>query len=227
MSLDLLDPELNLVRLIASVKSEGWEDFGKIVQLPEEGRDERAARWASGEKLRIINVPDTDADIRTVFRRLGKSLDISMMFMHLELEGKRVGLLALMTEGTGRYTEEHGELVLLLNEPFAVAMVNALKHQEVLRLKDMLADDNRYFQRELRELSGAEIVGAEERILTEYFDSHRFDFFIDLPDALRVLLDGLPPLISERTQHNIKCHECLLSLDLSMCLLRPPSSIER
>ena len=161
MSLDLLDPELNLVRLIASVKSEGWEDFGKIVQLPEEGRDERAARWASGEKLRIINEPDTDPDIRTVFRRLGKSLDISMMFMHLELEGKRVGLLALMTEGTGRYTEEHGELVLLLNEPFAVAMVNALKHQEVLRLKDMLADDNRYFQRELRELSGAEIVGAD------------------------------------------------------------------
>ena len=57
--------------------------------------------------------------------------------------------ISLMAEGTGRYKEEHGALVLLLNEPFAVAMVNAMKHQEVLKLKDMLADDNRYFQQEL------------------------------------------------------------------------------
>ncbi|MBN1841919.1 MAG: sigma 54-interacting transcriptional regulator [Deltaproteobacteria bacterium] len=161
MSLDLLDPELNVVQFIAAVRSEGWEDLGKIVQLPEEGRDERAAKWVFGEKLKIINQPDKDPDIRMVFKRLGKSLDVSMMSMHLELEGKRVGALSLMAKGTGQYEERHGELVLLLNEPFAVAMVNAMKHQEVLKLKDMLADDNRYLQRELRQLSGAEIVGAD------------------------------------------------------------------
>ncbi|MDY6986439.1 MAG: sigma 54-interacting transcriptional regulator [Thermodesulfobacteriota bacterium] len=161
MSLDLLDIELDMVRFIATVSSEGWDDFGKTVQLPQEGRAERAAKWAHGEKLKIINQPDTHPDIKTVFEKLGKSLDVSMMFMHLELEGKRVGALSLMAEGTGRYKEEHGALVLLLNEPFAVAMVNAMKHQEVLKLKDMLADDNRYLQRELRQLSGAEIVGAD------------------------------------------------------------------
>jgi transcriptional regulator with GAF, ATPase, and Fis domain len=161
MSLDLLDPELNVVQFIAAVRAEGWEDLGKIIQLPEEGRDERAAKWVFGEKLKIINQPDKDPDIRMVFKRLGKSLDVSMMSMRLELEGKRIGSLSLMAKGTGRYTEEHGELVFLLNEPFAVAMVNAMKHQEVLKLKDMLADDNRYLQRELRQLSGDEIVGAD------------------------------------------------------------------
>ncbi|MFQ5792189.1 MAG: sigma-54 interaction domain-containing protein [Acidobacteriota bacterium] len=40
-------------------------------------------------------------------------------------------------------------------------MSNALEHREVLRLKDMLADDNRYLQRELWRLSGEDIVGAQ------------------------------------------------------------------
>jgi transcriptional regulator with GAF, ATPase, and Fis domain len=52
-------------------------------------------------------------------------------------------------------------LFSLLKEPFAIALSNTLKHQEVLRLKDLLADDNRYLHRELRNLSGDEIVGAE------------------------------------------------------------------
>jgi transcriptional regulator with GAF, ATPase, and Fis domain len=40
-------------------------------------------------------------------------------------------------------------------------MSNTLKHREVLKLKDMLADDNRYLHGELHRLSGDEIVGAD------------------------------------------------------------------
>ena len=36
-----------------------------------------------------------------------------------------------------------------------------LRHQEVIRLKDMLADDNRYLYNELRSASGDEIVGSD------------------------------------------------------------------
>jgi transcriptional regulator with PAS, ATPase and Fis domain len=39
-------------------------------------------------------------------------------------------------------------------------MANALKHREVITLRDMLADDNRFLHGELRRLSGDEIVGA-------------------------------------------------------------------
>ncbi len=39
-------------------------------------------------------------------------------------------------------------------------MSNTLKHREVLKLNDLLADDNRYLHGELRRLSGDEIVGA-------------------------------------------------------------------
>jgi transcriptional regulator with GAF, ATPase, and Fis domain len=40
-------------------------------------------------------------------------------------------------------------------------MSNALKHKELKQLKDMLADDNRYLNRELMQLSGDRIIGQE------------------------------------------------------------------
>jgi len=58
-----------------------------------------------------------------------------------------------------KFTEEQVRLFTLLNEPFAIALSNYLRFREVLRLKEILADDNRYFQEELRQQVGAEIVG--------------------------------------------------------------------
>jgi len=161
MTLHLLDPGRNVVHSIASVASERGQDFGRMIPMPEEGRDERAFRWASAEKITIINRPDCDPDTRKVLQTLGRSLDISIILLRLELQGNRVGTLAIMTEGTDQYTHEHASLLLMLHEPFAIAMANALKHQEVLKLKNMLADDNRYLHRQILELSGAEIVGAD------------------------------------------------------------------
>jgi transcriptional regulator with GAF, ATPase, and Fis domain len=77
------------------------------------------------------------------------------------VESKKLGALVLLAEGRGRFSDEHARLFSLLNEPFAIALSNTLKHQEVLRLKDLLADDNRYLHHELLRLSGEEIVGAE------------------------------------------------------------------
>jgi transcriptional regulator with GAF, ATPase, and Fis domain len=72
-----------------------------------------------------------------------------------------MGVLVLRATGQGRYSDAHAKLLAMLRDPFAVAMSNTLRHAEVLKLKDMLADDNRYLIRELRQLAGDEIVGAE------------------------------------------------------------------
>ena len=42
-----------------------------------------------------------------------------------------------------------------------MAMSNTLEHAEVVRLRDRLADDNRYLHQELRRRSGEEIDGAD------------------------------------------------------------------
>src|SRR4030067_2391632 len=81
--------------------------------------------------------------------------------MALMLEGNWIGDLGLVADGLNQYTDEHAQLLLLLHEPFAIAMSNALKHQEVVRFKDMLADDNRYLFDELRSVLGDEIIGSD------------------------------------------------------------------
>ena len=86
----------------------------------------------------------------------------SVMIMPLGLGHKIVGggSLLLVTEGDRKFTQEHVDLLSLLREPFAIAMSNALKHREILKLKDLLVDDNRYLQSELQRLSGDEVIGA-------------------------------------------------------------------
>ncbi len=86
----------------------------------------------------------------------------SLMVLALGLDHKVVGggSLALATEGDRKFTQQHADLLALLREPFAIAMSNALRHREVKKLWDILADDNRYLQSELQRLSGDEVIGA-------------------------------------------------------------------
>jgi transcriptional regulator with GAF, ATPase, and Fis domain len=49
----------------------------------------------------------------------------------------------------------------LLNEPFSIALSNFLRFEEVLKLKEMLADDNRFLHQELRSGSGENIIGRD------------------------------------------------------------------
>jgi transcriptional regulator with GAF, ATPase, and Fis domain len=80
--------------------------------------------------------------------------------MTLTTENEQLGQVALTAEGPERYAGEHAKLLSLLQKPFAIAMSNALRHREVIRLKDSLVDDNRYLQSELQRLSGDEVIGA-------------------------------------------------------------------
>ena len=68
--------------------------------------------------------------------------------MVLRLEETRLGILGIFVEGKNHYNESHAHLISLLHEPFAISISNILQHQEILRLKDILADDNRYLRQE-------------------------------------------------------------------------------
>jgi transcriptional regulator with GAF, ATPase, and Fis domain len=70
------------------------------------------------------------------------------------------GNLVLVTERNEKFTDDHARQLVLLKEPLVTAMSNTLRHREILRLGDLLADDNRYLHGELRRLSGDEIIGA-------------------------------------------------------------------
>ena len=161
MSLHLLDFEQNVLRFVA-VAGAGLPEGGEqILHLPAKGRREGAAFWRAGQVIRIVNQPDPNKVSPQILERLGLKEDISYMSMLLELEGNRIGNLGLFAHGVNQYTDEHARLLRLLRDPMSIAMANALQYQEVIRFKQMLADDNRYLRDELRSVSGDEIVGAD------------------------------------------------------------------
>jgi transcriptional regulator with GAF, ATPase, and Fis domain len=108
----------------------------------------------------IVNQPELEPGFQYMLQYYGRP-DTSALARLIEVENKSFGLLVLLAEGRDRFKEEHARLFSLLNEPFAIALSNALKHQEIIRLKDLLADDNRYLHHELSHFYGDGIIGAD------------------------------------------------------------------
>lgn len=87
--------------------------------------------------------------------------DSSIIVGRLIIESKFVGSLIVRANGIGRYSEGDAALWALINEPAAVALANSRRYLELMKLKELLADDSKYFQNELRKGFSEEIVGAE------------------------------------------------------------------
>jgi len=85
----------------------------------------------------------------------------SIIVGRLIVEEKFVGSFIVRAEGKGKYKEEHGRLWSLINEPAAIALANSIRYFELVKLKEMLVDDSKYFQNELRKGFTEDIVGAE------------------------------------------------------------------
>lgn len=156
MYLHLYESGLGAFRTIAGATASEGRKMDRITPLPQEVR----ARVTQFTGMGIINRPELEPSFQFMLQYYGRP-DTSALVRLLEVEGKRLGALVLLAQGKNRFSEEHGRLFSLLNEPFSIAVSNTLKHQEILRLKDVLADDNRYLHRELLHLSGDEIVGAD------------------------------------------------------------------
>ncbi len=155
--LHLYKQSFGAVKTIAEVKSSGSRSLELITPLTREGR-------ASFEKpgvpnVRIVNRSDEDPVIKKIAHTL-RLRTSSFLVMRCTIDGQRVGSLTLTANGRDRYTEENARLLSLLNEPFGIALSNALRYQEVLRLKDTLIDDNRYLHQELFRMSSDEIIGS-------------------------------------------------------------------
>ncbi len=163
--LERYEPALNAMRIIARATAEHAERLDRLVSLPEE-----AAR--AMEQLRVVNRagklppvfvlnrPAEEPVTRSVEEQMGEPLS-SAMSLPLVVEGQVVGALALLAQGDDRYTEQHAALYAQLREPFYVALSNTLRYDEVVRLKDRLADDNRQLQRDLQHLVGDAIIGVD------------------------------------------------------------------
>jgi transcriptional regulator with GAF, ATPase, and Fis domain len=85
----------------------------------------------------------------------------SVMVMHLAVKGARPGNLILYAKGINRFSEKHLRLFSILNEPFAIALSNALRYDELNQLKDIMADDLQYLHKKLLRSPGEMIIGED------------------------------------------------------------------
>jgi transcriptional regulator with GAF, ATPase, and Fis domain len=106
------------------------------------------------------------------------------MVMHLAIRETKLGNLVLFAEGLDRYSDEHLRLFSILYEPFAIALSNALRYDELNQLKEVMADDLRYLQGRLQHFSG-DVIG-EDFGLKEVMEMVREVSPLDSP----VLLQG-------------------------------------
>ena len=155
--LQLFEQEFGAMKMIARATASGGEELDMLIPLPQISRT-AVENWRP--KIEIVNDPESTQISKTMTQALGIE-DSSLLIMPLIIENEVLGHLVLTAEGKGRYSEEHKKLFSLLNEAFVIAMSNTLRHQEVIRLKEMLADDNRYLSQELKRISGDKIIGED------------------------------------------------------------------
>lgn len=158
------EEELGSMRGIARASAGKGEKIDLLIPLSEPAKKANE-EWM--ESLRsgtlppviIINNPDEEPVSKHLLEAMNEPLS-SVMALPLIIENHLVGGLTLLARGKDRFSEDHARLYANLKVPFFLAMSNTLKHREILQLKDLLADDNRYLHNELRRISGDEIIGA-------------------------------------------------------------------
>ncbi len=158
MAFHVYDRELGIVETIAIATVDGCRAMS--LRTPISARGRRQVEEQRSLRTKIMERSGNDAVAGPVVRQLGIE-DLPGLLLDLALEGKFVGTVSVFSEPEIPFNHHHVRLLSLLNEPFAIALTNSLRYRELQTLRDTLADDNRYLQDELRNLSGSEVIGAE------------------------------------------------------------------
>jgi transcriptional regulator with GAF, ATPase, and Fis domain len=157
--LQYYDQDYGAMRIIATATEGACEKMDLLTPLSKQAQGSAGIReLPNGNDVAIFDKPYE----RDISREILLFLNIpcsSLMVLLLQSEDQLLGALVFIAENE-IYSQQHATLVSMLKEPFVIAMSNERRYRETLKLKDLLADDNRFLHRELGRISGETIVGA-------------------------------------------------------------------
>ena len=159
MRLLILHLETGVIRTVATATKEGGRLDNVQVYFPESLRLENQQRMRT-PMAEIHNDQDSDRRITDEIKVIGLNAR-SALSLTLVIQGTFIGAVFLGSNEPNSYTEEHARLMGSLIEPWAIALSNCLRYREAERLREMIEDDRRFLQHELRRISGQEIIGAD------------------------------------------------------------------
>jgi len=151
------EPKYNSIRTFAMADLEGYRKLNSLTPISKTSI-EVAENSPTNQDIQLIKNTD-EFSISLDMYKFYKIKTTSLLVLMLRSEGKQLGTLVLVTTGNQKFSENHVKLVLLLKEPLIIAMSNTLRHREVLQLKNLIDDDNKYLHNELRRIYGDEIIG--------------------------------------------------------------------
>ena len=155
--LGLSDPQASTMSHLAVVRAEGPEQAGQVIQLP----PEVSKKLNDGSDIDRL-VTDTRLDpLTSAVAPYVQNQGCSEIILPLRIQDDRVGYMVVQANGLDIYTQEHLDLMRSVREPLTIAMANALRHQEVLELKDRLTEDNRELKLELSQILDSDLIGSE------------------------------------------------------------------
>jgi transcriptional regulator with GAF, ATPase, and Fis domain len=149
--------DAGIVETVALATVDSGEISSMKIQLSAKGRKQVEDQRSVHTRL-IVRLGD-DPVTGPVANRLGAS-DLSAIVMDLVLERTMLGVFSVFNNGKEKFTQEHINLLTPLSKPCAIALTNSLRYRELKILKDLLTDDNKYLQEELRRISGEDIIGS-------------------------------------------------------------------
>lgn len=162
LAMNIYDPEYRVVRnvaLVTDLDESQLKRFGPV-SLNREALDYIENLPLVSEPAVVLNHPKEQKVANLVWKAMG-SPEISLLFLHPVLDGVKLGVVFMFTKGFNQYNPEHARLFTLLHDPFAIALSNTVKHRELLKIKERLADENRYLNSQLRKLADSEIIGRD------------------------------------------------------------------
>ncbi len=158
ISLSLYNHEVGVGEIFANASPEGGQIVSIKTHLSETFRTEVIKHQS--KEIRIVKRMEDYEGTREGAKMMNIE-DSSCLVMDLIIESKFLGLLLLVCKKNEQFTREHINLLGLLNKPFALALTNSIRFRELKRIKDWLADENQFFQEELRQIAGKKVIGAD------------------------------------------------------------------
>jgi transcriptional regulator with GAF, ATPase, and Fis domain len=158
MGFHIYHRDAGVVESIALATPEYGEQTSMKIQLSAKGR--KQVEDQKSIRIRVVDRLGDDPVTGPVAKKMNSS-DLSAVVMDLVLERKMLGVLSVFNNGRQKFTPDHVRLLSLLSKPCALALTNSIRYRELKNLKDLLADDNRYLQDELRKITGEDVIGAD------------------------------------------------------------------
>jgi len=160
MYLELYDYNLKAMRVIAAATQEKGEATDWLTPISDNALQQfRQLTKTMNSDVYLTSIPSKEKLSQEMLTLL-KIKATSLMVLKLDSGSEILGTAVFISQGNNIFKEHHKKLISLLKEPFVIAMSNTLKHREVVLLKDMLSEENRFLRQEIRQLTGDEIVGS-------------------------------------------------------------------